>query len=304
MYLAWRLRIGQCGMHKSSWSLFMFVLWKKWSHALFAYKPCESIYDQILCACCLRILFHFPFPTFGSLRPKQEAIFSVCFQLRRIQSFPWSEPRGPEIHELETHNVALLKLLQAVTYSHILYTSCMHLTRIILCTLFRSCPLLQKHKLPFKWSVVSSKCPALCQKTLGSSRGKRVSCTCTPKMNRIGKTYILLILIRKLHAKTPSNIIQTWNVWTWRKKTHPLSTHPLNHCLGFASWPQSAWQHQSAKAKAISACNRSVPRKLPWPQILGRYISKGVLLQGFQFLHRKRSRKNRGSKISMDPPWG
>ena len=116
----------------------------------------------------LRILFHFQFPTFGSLRPKQEAIFSVCFQLRHIQSFPWSEPRGPEIHELETHNVALLKLLQAVTYSHILYTSCIHLTHIILCTLFRSCPLLQKHKLPFKWSVVSSKCPALCQKTLGS----------------------------------------------------------------------------------------------------------------------------------------
>lgn len=136
---------------------------------LFAYKPCESIYDQISCACCLRILFHFQFPTLGwSLRPKQEAIFSVCFQLRRIQSFPWSEPRGPEIYEVETHNVALLKLLQAVTYSHILYTSCIHLTHIILCTLFGSCPLLQKHKLPFKWSVVSSKCPALCQKTLGS----------------------------------------------------------------------------------------------------------------------------------------
>ena len=157
-----------------------------------------------------------------------------------------------------------------------------------------------KNKSPlFKWFVASSKCPALCQKTLGSSRGKRVSCSCTTarrKWTGLAKRISFWFWYEKLHAKTPSNIIQTWNVWTWRKKTHPLSTHPLNHCLGFASWPQSAWQHQSAKAKAISAYNRSVPRKLPWPQISGRYISKGVLLQGFQFLHRKRSRKKLGIK--------
>lgn len=28
--------------------------------------------------------------------------------------------------------------------------------------------------------------------------------------------------MRKLHVKTPSNIIQTWNVWTWRKKKRIL----------------------------------------------------------------------------------
>ena len=141
--------------------------------------------------------------------------------------------------------------------------------------------------------MVSSKCPALCPKTLGSRQ------TC----------------LMQLHAENE----QDWqNVYPSDRKTTRKDTFQrianlkcqdlekekrilcqLTRSTTAWALPRDLKVHDNINlpnAKAISACNRSVPRKLPWPQILGRYISKGVLLQGFQFLHRKRSRKKSGSK--------